>query len=378
MTDTSIDFSIYNMLRIRGNNLPPHLTAALQADYRHLTQPVSDSGVELTIKPLAELELPASLFKKRKSSMERHYILEHEHKLYAVSLHRGNPDCIMSMQSPYNIYFTDRKGCANAVLDMLFVGVDIVLRETSEALLCKGAVVVRNGNATVLTGMSGAGKTSILLHLLHEGWDYLSDNTFILQEGNALCFRRHLVMHRYHIQKFSALYQTAKKENPVKSLLRRSLTHLLPHLPHIFQGSQKINRIADPYIRMAPEEFRSDINEIDKAPITNWIFLAPADKWSYSQLPREQFINKLQAALDLTHNTYHYYRRLSTMHHDYSLAQEHKILDHNIGDGPFHLATFSTTHNFKEQYLKLKDKISIQETPLIAENNKSSARRTMS
>ncbi|WP_156952731.1 hypothetical protein [Maridesulfovibrio frigidus] len=359
MTKTAVDFKIYDLLRIQGSNLPKHLVTALVNDYGHFMETDDTPATNLHLKPISQLELPPHLFQKRKNLMEQHYILEYKDKLYAVLLHRNKPDCLLTLQEPYTLYFTNRKKCASAVLDMLFTGVDIILRDTSNALLCKGAVVVQDGKAVVLTGISGAGKTSILMNLLHDGWSYLSDNTFILHKNRAMCFRRHLVMHHYHLKKFSDVYKETKPEKPIKKLFRQTLYRLLPHMPKILQSSQKINRLANPYIRVTPEDFRSEIDAVNIAPISHWICLTPADKYYSSVLLRKQLIDQLQSVLDLTHKVYHNFRRFSVLYNKYSLNQEHKILDDNIDSGTFYMISLSGTQDFNSQYLQLKNEISI-------------------
>ncbi|WP_421902101.1 hypothetical protein [Maridesulfovibrio sp.] len=350
-----VDFKIYDLLRISGNDLPTELVAALKADYGHFAQSEVSTQAALQIKNINKLEIPAEHFTKRKSFMERNYTMQFEGKEYAVSLYKGIPDCVISLQAPYVLYFTKRKGCSNAVLDMLFTGVDIALRDTSGALLCKGAVVVRENQGIVLTGGSGAGKTSILIPLLNDGWSYLSDNTFILHKGKALCFRRHLVIHRYHLTTYHKILGDIAPEKPMQSMIKKGLALLLPYLPALLQNSRKINRLSDPYIRIMPEDLNFTCTEIQEPSIAVWICLSSADEFSIKELRTNEFVRRLQAILELIHIDYFLYRRLCAISGSYLPEQEITVLDDNIGNGKFYAVTLSPLIGFQEQYIKLKE-----------------------
>lgn len=54
----------------------------------------------------------------------------------------------------------------------------------NKAWLHAGAVA-KNGNAYIFCGKGGCGKTSVVLNLIREGYDYLSDDWLIVGEGKA-------------------------------------------------------------------------------------------------------------------------------------------------------------------------------------------------
>lgn len=347
---SSVDLRIHRLVRLRGEHLPRELASALRADYAPFVSKGADTDAELTVMPFDDAHLPKDAFGRRKSFLQQRFVTEVDREYYAVTLHRGQTDCVLRLTPPHVLYFRPRKGCVSAVLDMLFTGLDMVLHEASDALLCKGAVVVRDGRAAVLTGLSGAGKTSLLLHLMRDGWDYLSDNTFILRDGQALCFRRHLVMHGYHLRSFAHLFDSVPTESGLRSTLRSGLRRILPHLPVVLQQSRKVNRLADPFIRMEPEDLRPDIHVVEQAEVAMWISLVHSSQFGMQPLTRSQMKDRLQAVLDLNHDDYHFFRKQCALHWRQPLCDEEQMLERNLGAGPFFNVCLSQQDAFGPQY----------------------------
>lgn len=361
MVKESIDLTIHGLVRLRGEGLPRELADALSRDYAPFVENgsggASGSMAELELVPLPDSRLATEVFGQRKSYLQDRYVQEHDGRLYAVRLHRGRPDCVLCLDAPYGLFFTPRKACVDAVLDMLFTGLDVVLHTGAGALLCKGAVVVRGGRAVVLAGLSGAGKTSILLHLMRDGWDYLSDNTFILRRGRALCFRRHLVMHRYHMRRFGHLFDTPKPEPYRERLLRSVLQPLIPSLPYLLQRSKKLNRMADPYLRLQPQDLRRDIQVVEEAPVGMWVCLSGGSGFDLKAISRVRMADRVQAILDLNHDDYHFFRKQCVLHWRQPLCNEEALVEQNLGDGPYYSASIPQGPSFEAHYTALHNKM---------------------
>jgi hypothetical protein len=84
-------------------------------------------------------------------------------------------------------------------LDRFLDGIEFLIWWPDKVWLHAGAVE-KNGKAYVFTGKGGVGKTSCVLNLLKEGYNYLSDDWLIVGDGKAFSLLRRIHIFDYNLR----------------------------------------------------------------------------------------------------------------------------------------------------------------------------------
>jgi len=114
--------------------------------------------------------------------------MRYEGKMGMALAYQDTPDIVFVPSKPLTIYYTPRKGVFGRLYVLLLFAIQLVLRRKN-ALLFHGAAAVRDSLCVILTGLRGSGKSQLFLQMLHDDWHYLSDDKFILHDGQALMFQ---------------------------------------------------------------------------------------------------------------------------------------------------------------------------------------------
>jgi len=83
--------------------------------------------------------------------------------------------------------------------DLILYATEFLMWWPDKAWLHAGAVA-KNGNAYIFTGEGGTGKTSAVLNLTKEGYDYLSDDWLIVGEGVAFPLPKRIHIFDYNLK----------------------------------------------------------------------------------------------------------------------------------------------------------------------------------
>ncbi len=305
-------FDLHSLLRVRCVDLPRHLVARLNADYGWFKVSDVDSREELpelVVRSLENAPLPPGLFRRIKTAAGCWYADEAGGCVHAVLTRLGVTSAVATLDGPPVLYCSARPAHAGNVMNALLALVEHVLVRRG-TMLCKGAVLVRGEQAMVLAGLSGAGKTSVMLRMLHDGWDYLSDNTFILHAGRALAFRRHIVVHHYHLERFSEYFVLNRKRR--LAAWRRGLARVVPVLPSMLQVSGKVRNLCDPYVRLDLKEVAPERLFVPDAPIARWVLLLAGAQYACNAV--EDGARAVKAVHDMAHADYVALRQLHAVY----------------------------------------------------------------
>ncbi|NJB67649.1 hypothetical protein GGQ74_001289 [Desulfobaculum xiamenense] len=298
--DLCLDF--HGIVTVRAAGSTPDVRKALKRAYAPFLREPLQCAESIRIRPFVSQELPPSAFAIPKAQ-DHFFAITHGSDALVVFPRYGRPDVVIRLSDPMEILHANRPGCASRVLDALYMTIQLALLPRGGTLF-KGAATLRDGQCAVLTGVSGAGKTSLLLGLLRDGWDYLSDNTFILHDGVAHLFRSYAVYNIHHLTHMPWVFEHAAAQAVNVPLRRlRSLLHglLLRCMPPAITRSHKVRRVTDPYLTAEPHQLFPDCKIHQRARPSLWVILSHADHYAFRPLDREEAIVRMEAIQALTH-----------------------------------------------------------------------------
>ncbi|HVR30873.1 MAG TPA: hypothetical protein VMS86_15220, partial [Thermoanaerobaculia bacterium] len=140
----------------------------------------------------------------------------------AVYRHRQRAGVVVRLGEQLAVEYDDHPSIAKRVVDGILFALQTAVHRRG-GLLFKGAVLLKDDGAVGLVGPSGAGKTSLLLHLLAEGWGYLSDDIFLLFDGEAFGLRRYVAFHNHHVLAMPEIFDGVRLSGPRPTRWRAQL-----------------------------------------------------------------------------------------------------------------------------------------------------------
>lgn len=353
----SLSINFHNAATVSINTDYTALLSRITQTYSPFVTTTPVSKPDIIVRPLDEKALPKSY--ELPKARERFFtVLDDEGTPLVIFPHRNTTDVIVRLGSPAEIYFTPRSGIASRVLDCLYATLHFILTKQNAGLF-KGAAVMAGGKCAVLTGISGAGKTSSLLHLLSEGFGYLSDNTFILQNKKAHRFRTYMVFNTHHLLHMPwALGNTAQRAIRVSFPRLRTLLKNILHktMPLPVTQSHKVRRIVDPYIIAEPQTIFPSCTIFEIASPSLWVILTKGPRYSFRFIERDEALQRISAIQEHAHPERHALRTQLGLLGMYKEYCSPSFLNLNIY-GSFTLATLPHGATTQESYALLSKDI---------------------
>ena len=249
MKSAFIDF--HSLVTVWAPQLNEGVRALLQRQFPHFFQEhtlSAPSKPDIILKPMGNPP-PVTDANLRMSALFGFSVFFYRETTVVGYMHRGLPDILITLSDPLTIIYRPRAGIGGRLYGLLLFGIQLCLRK-KDALLAHGAVVEKDGRSLVLSGHRGSGKTQLLLSLLNRGWNYLSDDKFILHKGTAYLFESHIYIND-HLYACLPWLQSMVSRSPLQrgaTVLRQKLR---PMAYRILKSRSPwgIERILDPAVQ---------------------------------------------------------------------------------------------------------------------------------
>lgn len=113
--------------------------------------------------------------------------------------YRARPDVIVILSKPIRVLYSEREKISDRLFDALMFCFNIVLCKKN-GMFFHGAVAEKEGRAVLLTGPFGTKKSLLLLAMLKDSWNFISDDKFILHGGNAYILYPEIMVRAYYLK----------------------------------------------------------------------------------------------------------------------------------------------------------------------------------
>lgn len=243
-------------------------------------------NLDIMILPLASARLKYSLGSVAPSPYGMSFV-EHHGENGIVFNYRGKPDLVLMLGQGVTIYFSPRRKNLNRMYGLVLFSISLVIGKKG-GLLFHGAAVRKDDFTLLLAGLRGSKKTLLLLSLLHEGWDFVSDDKMLLHNKSLHMFQDLIPLKDHHVQELSWLFeQLPAKAKRNKSLLRRRIRK------KIAAGSRRLlsknllplmERVYDPYYMVKTQELFSSCEIVNSTKVGTVVIVTLGDKIACTEI----------------------------------------------------------------------------------------------
>lgn len=291
LEDKDLFFNIHSLIRFKASDLSDEVRLLL-IDHFGMFLAEQGSPEETTDIVLSAMErdMASALNRHLNQDNQPFKIKQINEEMYIVSGYRGVADIAFTLSSPVKVFYTVRKGCAGKLFDCLMLCTQFVLFR-KKGFLFHGAVLCTQHTCLMLTGTAGSGKTLLALSMLRDGWDYLSDDKFILHDKSAYIFRKQILLRDFHYQTFPWLSGISTMADQRHWLRKRLKQSAIKHLPGYLYA--RIERILDPFFLKDPLNLFPERKIIQTARLKICVLLQPGFEFTCAEIDLKTALKKL-------------------------------------------------------------------------------------
>lgn len=338
----SVCFDCHSLLKIRAPGIPGGLNQLLCRELglfitKHLGSPARG---DIVMEQVSNIPEPAA-FSHYMGSLFGFRVIHSGGSVAAVFEHRGTPDVMVVFSDPVKIFYRDRIGIERRVYALLLFSMMRVLKKKN-SLLCHGAVVRHHKKALLIAGPRGTGKTLMVLSLLRRGWDYLSDDKFMLRDNTAYIFQPFMVLRAHH---FSALpwlgaldpgYDGFARNARRQKRIQEQITRFLPRkfLP-------SLDRFLNPCIRVGADAFSRQTRILDSVKLSAGVLICHGRQFTAVRVSREAFLNGFGLVQEMAAREFSDLEKMICYHDSGLGTDDGAILDQNMAADTFVKITLS-------------------------------------
>jgi hypothetical protein len=212
---------------------------------------------------------------------------------WVTFFYKTRPDIFLRLGETIEVRYRSRPRQGGKLYGLLLFVLQLALARRG-ALLFHGAVVQRGEECLVLTGPEDTKKTTLLLPFLREGWDFLSDDLFLLYDRRAYLFASDIPLREHHFEAMPWLQQqtpgatafrkTARRNRRLLVWARRLPGYCFPLVSRFFP---------DPSLVVAVERLFPQNRIVPEARPTGLILLALGETLRVTPLSRETSVARL-------------------------------------------------------------------------------------
>lgn len=292
---TSGVFLNLNSLKVEASGLGSELEAALKGTFHRFVHKPPLMEPDIIISPMTRQESEQITVGDAKN-LTRYWLHDDpDNNPFIVSCYRGSLDMVVYPNTPIRLKFKERKRQTGKFIGCVYLCILLAMLRRQE-LLFQGALVSKDDMPVMLCGVSGAGKTTVLLHLLQQGWDYLSDNTCLLKQGKVYPFRSKIAFNYHHFENYPKVFAEAQiNPDSFKKAERYNLMRDLSrkYLPGYLLEAPAIKKMTNPFLHMSPEELFPNIKVLDQAKCRLLILLSPGSQLTLEKVSLEDAVSRL-------------------------------------------------------------------------------------
>lgn len=198
MTSAFID--LHSLITLRAPDVIEECNAFLKRRFPLFVgeDPDEAGKSDIVLLPLADYS-SVSLTERYSQALHGFGIFDVGGKAAVGFTYKGTVDVLVVPTDPVKVLYRPRKDISRQLDGPLLFAMQLCLRR-KDALMAHGSVVIKDERALLIAGHQGTRKTQLTLTFLNHGWDYLSDDKFLLHRGEAYLLESYLYLKDHHLE----------------------------------------------------------------------------------------------------------------------------------------------------------------------------------
>lgn len=351
--------NFHGLLRIRAIGLNDALHRALTQTFGLFQTSAFQTAADIEILPI-DPNICHDMLTLDTKNLSRYWVHENQEGTHSIiSSYRDQMDLIIQPGQPIRHFFRPERRSGGKLIGSLYLSILLALQQ-KQALLFKAAVLDKDGQSVAISGISGAGKTTFLLHLLQEGWDYLSDNTCLLHNQIAYAFREKIVYNYHHVETHEAIFakvaatakhrDKARRKNLLRDLARK-------HLPSWLLDSPRIKGFTDPYLSQKPQVLFPNATIYQELKPKLYLLLAPGQRMQTRRLSQDEAVFRYNQLHNISYPDFSNLSSLYDLVSGSPLLNFRESLRPNFENKPVFKMTLPSHISFEERFAWLKSEL---------------------
>jgi len=333
-----VHINFHSLVSVWAPRLTDVFRADLELQFRHFIQetgPEPPPHPDIVMTPMSDLP-PATEDSSRLFALYGVSVLDYHGEVAVGLLHRGLPDVLVVSSDPLKIVYRPRAGNQSRLYWALLFGIQLSLRRKG-ALLVHGAVVEREGQTLWLAGHRGSRKTQMLLTLVRQGWNYLSDDKFILHNGMLYLFESririndHLFSCLPWIRRMVPRTLLQQSATPLRNLVRPLAYRWLPKRPTL-----GLEKTLNPTVHQEIEVLMPSCRIRTQAEPTRSFLLFHGNTLSVREIPRQLAVTTLSSINRMLFSSMASMESMLVLYAGVDNEPLQNLFDRNLPDMPFH------------------------------------------
>jgi|GEM_PF-2732052 len=349
-----MNLNIHGLVKIWAPDLSTEVYNGLKDLLGHffVEEKLNLKALDLLILPLASAKLKETLEDILPSPYGMSFV-EHHGDTGIVFNYRGQPDLILMLGNEITIYYSPRKRNLRRIYGLMLFSINLVLHKKM-GLLYHGAAVAKDDISFLLTGLRGSKKTQLLMTMLENGWNYISDDKLLLHNGRMYMFQDTFFIADHHLEALPWLFEhlperAKRKKGPLKRKVRKQIAafsrrffskHFLPIMEKIY----------DPQPALKLQEVFPSCNILKSAIPSNVILLSLGDKIRCSHIASNDVMDEIDAIQSLSFFSMGPLEQLVFFCNKNFSPTVGEIVRKNLGNSQFYRLTIPGLSEINEAY----------------------------
>jgi hypothetical protein len=206
MNQNNLYFNIHSFVKGISLNSTPAINKYFTSRFGLFltSNPVTLTDADIILEPVTAEHLLVKQALSLKPAKEMLF-LEFEEKPAIYFYFQNKIDYIIVFNdNTIRLFYLPSEKIYKRLNDSMVFCIRLILARKG-GIICHGAVLAKENDCVWLVGMPMVKKTMLLLDLLSKGWDYISDDKFILMNNQAYLWKDNIALRGHHLQMFPAL-----------------------------------------------------------------------------------------------------------------------------------------------------------------------------
>jgi len=353
---TSFNLNIHSIIKVNAPDMPQNISRYLSRRFSLFTvgnECVEGEKADILMMRLKHTPVRTSTG-DHMNLLYGFWITGYEGRHAIVFNYKGKPDIVLSISDNIKIFYSNRKRAANKLYGLLLYCINVALNKKN-GLLFHGTMVKNENNHILFVGHRGAKKTLLLLKMLSDGWDYLSEDKVVMHNNNTYLFQDFIVVRNHHLELlpwFANAVQEKKglkKWSPLRKKIRMFSQKHFPKYVH-----SVIEKYCNPLININVNTIFPSAQIIQSAKPSIVIVMFTGSEFEFVAASKNDMIESISSNQRILFNNCSMFENLLNFYNGKSEYNLNKVISDNLNDQTFFKLTIPGDCEIEWLYQKIK------------------------